>query len=79
MASLASRARWMRTPNDSYLTAMTYADSLPKALHGLYVTDAIWGISGVLYGGAAHPTAEGHAAMADADLVEARKALTKTP
>lgn len=75
----ASRARWMRTPNDSYLTAMTYADSLPKALHGLYVTDAIWGISGVLYGGAAHPTAEGHAAMADADLVEARKALTKTP
>lgn len=74
----APRARWMRTPNDSYLTAMTYADSLPKALHARYVTDAIWGVSGVLYGGAAHPTAEGHAAMADADLVEGRKVLAGT-
>ncbi len=69
----ASRARWLRTANDSYLSAMSFADSAP--LKGAFLGDAIWGISTMVYGGAAHPTAEGHAAMADAALVEARAAL----
>jgi hypothetical protein len=62
----ASRARWIRTANDSYLTAMTY----PSDLH-----DAIWGILAAVYGGAVHPTAEGHAAMADAALPAVHEAL----
>jgi hypothetical protein len=71
----AARKRWTRTPNDSFLTAMTYADSLPAAFKANGINDAIWGFSSVVYGGAAHPTAEGHAAMADAALIEARKIL----
>src|SRR5262249_12359185 len=63
--SYASRGRWVRTANDSYFSAMTY----PRGLSGLVqpsdIHDAIWGITSALYGGAVHPTAEGHAAMAD--------------
>lgn len=69
----APRARWLRTANDSYLSAMSFADSAP--LKGAFLGDAMWGVSTMVYGGAAHPTAEGHAAMADAALVEARAAL----
>jgi hypothetical protein len=32
------------------------------------IHDATWGILSAVYGGAIHPTAEGHAAMADAAL-----------
>jgi hypothetical protein len=69
------RARWIRTANDSYFSAMTYPDSTsffgnPSSIH-----DAVWGLESVVYGGALHPTAEGHAAMADATLVAARKVL----
>ena len=71
----ASRARWVRTANDSYFAAMTYPASLPWFLQALDIHDAIWGISGVVYGGALHPTAEGHAAMADAAIVAGRKVL----
>ena len=42
----------------------------PSDLH-----DAIWGIFTAVYGGAVHPTAEGHAAMADATLPAAREVL----
>src|SRR5438132_3905875 len=42
----------------------------PSDLH-----DAIWGVFAAVYGGAVHPTAEGHAAMADAALPVARQAL----
>ena len=75
----ASRARWVRTPNDSYFAAMTYADSLPWFLQASDIHSGLWGISGVVYGGAIHPTAEGHAAMADAALPEARRILALPP
>jgi hypothetical protein len=39
-------------------------------LHG-----ALWDLFAAVYGGAVHPTAEGHAAMADAALPVARQAL----
>ena len=32
------------------------------------IHDATWGILSAVYGGAIHPSAEGHAAMADAAL-----------
>jgi len=71
----ARRARWIRTANDSYFTAMTYPEGLPAVLQPSDLHDAIWGIFAAVYGGAVHPTAEGHAAMADAALPAAREAL----
>jgi hypothetical protein len=61
------RARWIRDANDSYFAAMTYPQGTtatqPSDIH-----DATWGVLSAVYGGAIHPTAEGHAAMADATL-----------
>jgi hypothetical protein len=71
----APRSRWVRTANDSYLTAMTYPEGLPALLQPRDLHDAIWGIFAAVYGGAVHPTAEGHAAMADAALPAAREVL----
>src|SRR5262250_2030500 len=71
----ASRARWIRTANDSYFTAMTYPEGLPAVLQPSDLHDAIWGVFAAVYGGAVHPTAEGHAAMADAALPAARQVL----
>jgi hypothetical protein len=59
------RARWIRDANDSYFSAMTYPQGLtsmqPSDIH-----DATWGVLSAVYGGAVHPSAEGHAVMADA-------------
>ena len=71
----ASRARWIRTANDSYFTAMTYPQGLPTLLQPANIHDATWGVLSAVYGGAVHPTAEGHAAMADAALPAMRKVL----
>jgi hypothetical protein len=71
----ASRARWIRTANDSYFTAMTYPEGRPGLLQPSDVHDATWGVTSAVYGGAIHPTAEGHAAMADAALPAARAIL----
>jgi lysophospholipase L1-like esterase len=71
----ASRARWIRTANDSYFTAMTYPQGLPSLLQPADLHDAIWGVFAAVYGGAIHPTAEGHAAMADAALAAVREVL----
>jgi hypothetical protein len=72
----APRARWIRTPNDSYFSAMTFPRNMlgPANIH-----DATWGALSALYGGAIHPTAEGHAAMADAALPAARELLGLKP
>jgi hypothetical protein len=71
----AARARWIRTANDSYFTAMTYPEGLASPLQPTDIHDATWGVTSVVYGGAIHPTAEGHAAMADAALPAAREVL----
>jgi len=71
----APRARWIRTANDSYFTAMSYPEALPALLRPSDIHDAMWGIYAAVYGGAIHPTAEGHAAMADAALPAAREVL----
>lgn len=62
------RARWIRDANDSYFAAMTYPQGLPAAAQPSDIHDATWGVLSAVYGGAVHPTAEGHAAMADATL-----------
>lgn len=62
------RARWIRDANDSYFAAMTYPQALPSSSQPSDIHDATWGILSAVYGGAVHPSAEGHAAMADATL-----------
>ena len=62
------RARWIRDANDSYFAAMTYPQGLPTSSQPADIHDATWGILSAVYGGAVHPSAEGHAAMADAAL-----------
>lgn len=69
------RARWIRSANDSYFSAMTFPQGLPGALQPADIHDATWGILSAVYGGAIHPTAQGHAAMADAALPAARITL----
>jgi hypothetical protein len=75
----APRARWIRTANDSYFTAMTYPQGLPTLMQPSNIHDATWGTLSAVYGGAIHPTAEGHAAMADAALPAARTVLNLGP
>ncbi|HLH89823.1 MAG TPA: hypothetical protein VKX28_15330 [Xanthobacteraceae bacterium] len=75
----ASRARWIRTANDSYFTAMTFPEGLPSTMQPADLHDATWGILSAVYGGAVHPTAEGYAAMADAALGVARVVLKLGP
>jgi hypothetical protein len=71
----APRARWIRTANDSYFTAMTYPIGQSVGLQPSDIHDATWGATSAVYGGAIHPTAEGHAAMADAALPAVRGVL----
>lgn len=59
------RARWVRDANDSYFAAMTYPQGL-SSMQPSDIHDATWGVLSAVYGGAVHPSAEGHAAMADA-------------
>jgi len=75
----APRARWIRTANDSYFTALTYPQGQSSMLQPSNIHDATWGIMSAVYGGAIHPTAEGHAAMADATLPEMRAVLGLQP
>jgi hypothetical protein len=69
------RARWIRTANDSYFSAMTFPEGIAGLARPRDIHDATWGILSAVYGGAVHPTAEGHAAMADAALPAARRVL----
>lgn len=64
----APRARWIRDANDSYFAAMTYPQGVSSSALPADIHDATWGVLSAVYGGAIHPTAEGHAAMADAAL-----------
>jgi hypothetical protein len=60
------RARWIRDANDSYFAAMTYPQGLPPNMQPSDIHDATWGVLSAVFGGAVHPSAEGHAVMADA-------------
>ena len=54
----APRARWIRTANDSYFTALTYPQGQSSLLQPSNIHDATWGIMSAVYGGAIHPTAD---------------------
>ena len=69
------RARWIRDANDSYFAAMTYPQGLPSSMQPSDIHDATWGVLSAVYGGAVHPSAEGHAAMADAAVPAAAAVL----
>jgi lysophospholipase L1-like esterase len=69
------RARWIRDANDSYFAAMTYPQGLPSSMQPSDIHDATWGVLSAVYGGAVHPSAEGHAVMADAALPAAAAVL----
>jgi hypothetical protein len=69
------RARWIRDANDSYFAAMTYPQGLPTSMQPADIHDATWGVLSAVYGGAVHPSAEGHAVMADAAVPAAASVL----
>lgn len=54
----ASRWRLFRTPNDAFLTANVHAT-------GFTQFDILQPVYAAMYSGAVHPTAEGHAIVAD--------------
>ena len=54
---------------------MTYPQGLPSSMQPSDIHDATWGVLSAVYGGAVHPSAEGHAAMADAALQAAAAVL----
>jgi hypothetical protein len=54
---------------------MTYPEGAAGTVQPSDIHDATWGAMSAVYGGALHPTAEGHAAMADAALTAARQVL----
>ena len=74
----ATRQRWFRTPNDAFMTANFHVSRsvMQKALP---VNTLSWFqvLLASLYSGAFHPSAEGHAAIADGVVSEARKVLAK--
>ena len=74
----ASRQRWFRTPNDAFLTGNFHVPA--SLLHQVLRVQTLSWFQLVLastYSGAFHPTAEGHAAMADAVVKKARGVLAK--
>ena len=73
------RARWIRDADDSYFTAMTYPLAEKTASQPTDIHDATWGVLAAVYGGAIHPTADGHAAMADATWPAAAAILGLPP
>jgi hypothetical protein len=75
----APRARWVRSANDSYFAAMTYPQGLSASMQPADIHDATWGLLSAVYGGAIHPSAEGHAAMADAAVPVASAILRLPP
>ena len=74
----SSRRRWFRTPNDAFMTGNFHvaASLLTKALK-LETLQWFQLLLASTYSGAFHPTAEGHAAIADAVAEKSRTVLAK--
>lgn len=74
----APRQRWFRTPNDAFLTGNFHvAGSLMQKVLKLESFSWFQVLLASTYSGAFHPTAEGHAAIADSVAAEARTILEK--
>jgi hypothetical protein len=63
------RWRLFHTPNDAFLTANTHRE-------GVSLFDIMQPAYAALYSGAMHPTAEGHAIVADSVLPHVRAIVT---
>lgn len=74
----ASRQRWFRTPNDAFLTGNFHAaGSVATRALAFQSLARFQVLLAATYSGAFHPTAEGHAAIADAVADRARAILKK--
>jgi len=74
----ASRQRWFRTPNDAFMTGNFHVSlSLLQKVLKLKTLQWFQLVLASTYSGAFHPTAEGHAAIADAIVEQARAVLEK--
>jgi hypothetical protein len=74
----ASRQRWFRTPNDAFMTGNFHVSAgLMQKVLKMESVSFIQLLLASTYSGAFHPTAEGHAAIADAAVDRARKVLAK--
>ncbi len=74
----ALRQRWFRTPNDAFMTGNFHvATNLAQRALKLQSIQWFQLLLAATYSGAFHPTAEGHAVMADAVVERARTVLTK--
>ncbi len=74
----ASRQRWFRTPNDAFMTGNFHvAASLLQKVMKFDTFAWFQLLLASTYSGAFHPTAEGHAAIADAVADKARAVLQK--
>jgi len=74
----APRQRWFRTPNDAFMTAHFHAaGSVTQAALRSQSLSWFQLMLAATYSGAFHPTAEGHAAIADATVERARGVLAK--
>ncbi len=74
----ASRQRWFRTPNDAFLTGNFHVSaSLGQKILKLQSFSWFQLLLASTYSGAFHPTAEGHAAIADSVAEKARAVLAK--
>jgi GDSL-like Lipase/Acylhydrolase family len=74
----ASRQRWFRTPNDAFMTGNFHVSQ--TVLQTALKSDTLSWVQIMLaatYSGAFHPSAEGHAAMADAVVERARAVIAK--
>ncbi len=74
----ASRQRWFRTPNDAYMTGHYHTSgAVSNGLMRHKRTKWFQVVMAGTYSGSFHPTAEGHAVIADAVVKKARKILRK--
>jgi hypothetical protein len=74
----ASRQRWFRTPNDAFMTGNFHvSQSLLQNVLKTQKLSWVQPLLASLYSGAFHPTAEGHAAIADAVVEKARDILAR--
>ncbi len=74
----AMRQRWFRTPNDAFMTGNFHvSQSILRKVLNLDTLSPFQLTLAATYSGAFHPTAEGHAAIADAVVRRSRKVLDR--
>jgi lysophospholipase L1-like esterase len=72
------RQRWFRTPNDAFMTGNFHvSQSVLQSVMKNQGLEWVQLLLAATYSGAFHPTAEGHAAIADAAVARARDVLAR--